>query len=380
MPEYNELDKIDLRSWICQVLIRYSDWVKDGSRSSILSRLSLLLESTLKSLRFETLESRDLLTATLYLDVVQTPAVSFAPREFVVMGDQLIFSANDGLHGRELWRSDGTQSGTRLIQDIAPGIKGSDPEDLFLDASKGLVFFRVGSETWQTDGTTENTRVSTSPANKPLVENWVRFQEADYFLETFEGPTTLAVRTMTGGHEFPLSEVPYGLALDGLLPIEVFHDSIYVVAPGFARDGGGLWKSDGTADGTRRVMAIDLPGSLVQMGDHLYFSAETETHGMQLWRSDGTLEGTMPITDVASGNAGSDPHAFVKFNESLVFATLETHHVPSQPITSSSESLMTPPNLWRHAIDGTELLGGVSWGDESDPMRGMGCMEALSNL
>jgi len=37
------------------------------------------------------------------------------------VGSLLYFSARDANHGRELWVSDGTARGTRLVMDINPG-------------------------------------------------------------------------------------------------------------------------------------------------------------------------------------------------------------------------------------------------------------------
>jgi len=38
-----------------------------------------------------------------------------------VYGGQLVFVATDGVHGRELWTSDGTDAGTQMVVDLYPG-------------------------------------------------------------------------------------------------------------------------------------------------------------------------------------------------------------------------------------------------------------------
>ena len=42
-----------------------------------------------------------------------------------VLGDTLFFDANDGVSGRELWKTDGTAAGTVLVKDINPGSEWS---------------------------------------------------------------------------------------------------------------------------------------------------------------------------------------------------------------------------------------------------------------
>jgi ELWxxDGT repeat protein len=43
------------------------------------------------------------------------------PDDFTVVGDTLFFAAQDPATTRELWMSDGTRVGTQLVKDIVPG-------------------------------------------------------------------------------------------------------------------------------------------------------------------------------------------------------------------------------------------------------------------
>ena len=73
------------------------------------------------------------------------------------------FAANDGAHGVELWRSDGTPHGTRMVKDIVAGARGSDAGLLGGFAAAGqYVFFDAGDNRdnfWRTDGTSSGTRM-----------------------------------------------------------------------------------------------------------------------------------------------------------------------------------------------------------------------------
>jgi len=74
----------------------------------------------------------------------------------------LYFQADDGVHGRELWVSDGTKTGTRMVADIFVGNHGSNPSHLL--AHGALLYFQAddgmyGAELWVTDGTSQGTRM-----------------------------------------------------------------------------------------------------------------------------------------------------------------------------------------------------------------------------
>jgi ELWxxDGT repeat protein len=83
------------------------------------------------------------------------------------LSHELFFTADDGLNGRELWRSDGTAAGTFMVRDIVPGTGSSSPAHLTNGHSiAGILFFTAddgshGTELWK--ATDFPTPVITSP-------------------------------------------------------------------------------------------------------------------------------------------------------------------------------------------------------------------------
>ena len=188
-------------------------------------------------------------TATIVSDI--HPDGGSGPQQLTTVGDTVFFSATDGSHGRELWVTDGTPEGTRLVRDIRPGAAGSTPrsltrvgERLYFSADDGS----HGRELWMSDGTRTGTRLvrDLAPGTK-------------------------------GSGEFAIK----GLA-----------GTAY-----FSRQYEDLWRTDGTSASTRLIRAfkgIDLAGSAV-MGSKLYFGADGA-----LWKTNGNATGTRRIS--ASGS------------------------------------------------------------------------------
>src|SRR5919202_1233543 len=73
----------------------------------------------------ENLENRALLTTLAPVDF----GASMTPPA-VALNGVLYFGAKEGVHGTELWRSDGTSAGTFLLKDINPGTANASPTGL----------------------------------------------------------------------------------------------------------------------------------------------------------------------------------------------------------------------------------------------------------
>src|SRR4051812_30613932 len=95
-------------------------------------------------LSLEQLESRQLLSASpLDLGIAAVSSVigsqSSNPHHFATVGKTLYFTANDGVHGRELWRTDGTVATTSLVKDVNPGSASSSLH--YLTQLNGVLYF-----------------------------------------------------------------------------------------------------------------------------------------------------------------------------------------------------------------------------------------------
>ena len=75
----------------------------------------------------------------------------------------LLFYANNGTNGIELWKTDGTEIGTVMVKDILPGNENSIPTVWYSNTSvNGIMYFVAddgvhGYEIWKSDGTSNGT-------------------------------------------------------------------------------------------------------------------------------------------------------------------------------------------------------------------------------
>ena len=74
-------------------------------------------------------------------------ATSSYPQNLAPLNGILYFSADNGTHGFELWKTDGTTSGTVQVKDLTPGVLGTDNlRDFTTTISKLFFTCRTGTE------------------------------------------------------------------------------------------------------------------------------------------------------------------------------------------------------------------------------------------
>jgi len=259
------------------------------------------------------------------------------PSDLTAVGNTLFFTADDAANGLELWKSDGTAQGTVLVKDIRIGYSGSFTRSLgssnYLAAVGNTLFFTAndgvnGDELWKSNGTAQGTvlvkdiRTGSSGSNLSdltavgntlffRVDDGVNSNELWKSNGTAQG--TVLVKDITTSSLTAVGNTLFFTANDGV-------------------NGNELWKSDGTAQGTVLVKDIrtgssgsltgslaESPGDLTAVGNTLFFTANDGVNGEELWKSDGTAQGTVLVKDIRTGSSGSEPSNLTVVGNTLFF-------------------------------------------------------------
>jgi ELWxxDGT repeat protein len=303
--------------------------------------VAIVLSLPLASARADT-------SAALIKDIQPGPTGS-SLRYLVDVDGTLFFTADDGVTGEELWKSDGTEAGTVLVKDIVPGPDGSSCTRL--TKVGGTLFFSArtdatGTELWKSDGTEAGTVLV-----KDIIPGSISSTPTD--LIDFNGTLIFVARVPTGMSTRELLKsdgtaagtvlvndftVP-GSYYPPLFPPTGFRSYLTIVngtlffkaRTSYPNTGWELWKTDGTALGTVMVKDIDpgpgdsTPSVLTEVNGTLFFAADLPATGFELWKSDGTEAGTLMVKDILPGIYGSFPYdpdvvLMVEFEDKLYFS------------------------------------------------------------
>ncbi|MDE2387104.1 MAG: InlB B-repeat-containing protein, partial [Actinomycetales bacterium] len=307
---------------------------------------------------------------TLFVaDINQTaPGASSSPKDMYVWNGKLYFSADNGSIGREPWVTDGTNSGTRLVRDMFPGI--SDMLDqsntttnvpFFAGTSAGL-FFTANSpiysqEMWITDGTDAGTRIVVDAKSGPgysYAKDGVAFNGRIYFAASSAYYGQELWSTDLAGNTQQLIDIypgaASGLRTDLAHNMVVYNNRLYFTARN-ATNGYELWSTDGTAAGTSQAFDLNAnnsgtssasyngPRYMTVCNGKLYMNWST-AGDYELYVSDGTLAGTTLVKNLSSMTS-SDPQQIVCFNNTVYFNADDSYYWQSATNTVGRELYKT---------------------------------------
>ena len=272
-----------------------------GLRGMLRRRSPVSQRPSCNASRAERLEARRLLSVTLPDDVNSVPAIAQDLGWFTDLNGTLLFVHNDGFHGAELYRSNGSAATTSMIRDINPAYAaGSNP--LFLANVRGTVYFNAndgqhGQELWKSDGT---------PGGTAMVKDLVLGFNGSNPFDSTAGPgnTMLFLTNATGARK--------------------------------------LWATDGASGGTQSLGFIDetngrrLEGD-VGMGDTLYYFVWNGNGGREVWSFDGLSDGPQLITTI-DHSSFSDFH--VVNQQTIVFTDSNARALWKSDGTSRGTSLV----------------------------------------
>jgi len=189
----------------------------------------------------------------------------------VVEGPNATYFVDENFEERRLWRTDGTNEGTRIVR-----IFTQTPVNFIATADR--LFFTLNLGLWSTDG-----------------------------ISAFSLGAPGASLSCTSGRSVP-----------AVLDNQLFW---------YARKNDGtasLWKSNGTVAGTKEVATFPSSSqgcvSLAAFDGDVYFRGFDAAHGTEPWVSDGTTSGTHLLTDLYPGTKGSDPQELTVAGAYLFFS------------------------------------------------------------
>lgn len=208
----------------------------------------------------------------------QGPPASTVLADFensVTLGDRAFFFADTAGLGTELWTSDGTSEGTRLVIDLDPGPFGNKRR---MTNWNGQLAFGAHDGVWVSDGTREGTRRIARAHCEVLLPfaGALLCGGVGLFRIAASGEVTALETTHVGGVSqiVPFAGAVWFIGTDGM-----------------------VWSTDGTPAGTLRFKSL-LSRRLTVADQRLFIIGSDSSAPIDgLWVTDGTLAGTSRLRD-----------------------------------------------------------------------------------
>jgi ELWxxDGT repeat protein len=225
-----------------------------------------------------------------------------------------VFTANDGIHGTELWGTDGTSSGTQMLAELVTATGNSNPNHII--ASHGELLFLAGG-LWSTDSGAHTI------VDQGFASDIINQDGNIYYYSVSEDGNRMVPFLWDGVQGQLVPGVPTELDIASA-PIklggsEYFFGFVYDQPLGFRSQ---LRKSiDG---GTDSALVMEFPYILTQpyfaYQDLLYVLVPNGSGLFDLWRSNGSTEGTFIISQSPVYATTAAYRQFVSYHNNVLFA------------------------------------------------------------
>lgn len=233
-------------------------------------------------------------------------------------GGAVLFAGDDGVHGQELWRTDGTEAGTRMVVDVTPAQLEGDASGMRAHDDWLLLGAPVtagGNTVLRSDGTAAGTQVLT-PAMSPTSAYSSMSPFGDRLLIARQ--TRLWMTDGTSAGTVLFKELPGSGAYGGVqqLPNQV---GLFIASD--TNQSVVLWRTDGTDAGTRvtDTAVFNARNAAVSNG-RLYLTGLNSSPGNELFMSDGMPGGTVFLKDIWVGSKSSEPAGFTPLGALTLFS------------------------------------------------------------
>ena len=240
---------------------------------------------------------------------------------FTNAGKRVVFENGDPRSGRELWVTDGTKNGTRLLKDIYRGATfSSDPSPKIgsnsFASSKNLAIFPAtdnnnGRELWSTDGTAEGTTIVKDlligeASGIGITDKYVVSNGEKTYFRSRETTFGLSLWSTTGTSKSTRIASNDGLNMNALSGSAMLKNSLIF---SYGRQ---LWITEGTEKSAQMIHEIEGLGNFSNLthqtdGRFVLFGSDTDQHGREPWVTDGTADGTKLLKNLVPFDGNSDP-------------------------------------------------------------------------
>lgn len=318
---------------------------------------------------------------------INSGSASSSPGDRIVYRGKMLVSANDGANGRELWITDGTPAGTRLFKDLTPGPSASDPRGFVL--LNDLVYFAASSGIWKSDGTEAGTVLVKAGVDVGrLIVAGSRMFFGAYTQQAGSEPW---VSDGTEAGTRMIADLAPGTAgsLSYSEDMAAFGDRV-LFTPHLDQQGSELWITDGTAAGTRMVRDI-APGRdsgmdggpIAVVGGTAFFAATSPTTGSELWKTDGTDAGTLLVRDIVPGSGGRSPEGLVAAGSNVFFILGSNSNTGelwisdgtsggTRPVSTGDPKVVVASGSGLTSIDGVVYFSGANLLNGFEPWKSDG--------